>query len=89
MAGRTFSNAHGSGMCLTDGTMTGEFNGRKLTGYWYWDDRFFCRTIRLGGESLGSDCQTVFISDDEVTLVRSRGQGQGESVTYRLSAPGS
>ena len=87
VAGRTFSNELGSGMCLGDGTMTGEFDGRRLTGYWYWEDRFFCRDIRLGGRYLDSDCQIVFIAGDELTVIRKR--GKGETVTYRLQTPGS
>ena len=87
VVGRTFSNDLGSGRCLADGTMTGEFGGRRLTGYWYWEDGFFCRDIRVGPEYLGSDCQIVLISEDELTVVRNR--GNGEKVTYQLHAPGS
>ena len=87
VAGRTFTNELGSGMCLGDGTMTGEFDGRKLTGYWYWEDQFFCRDIRLGDRHLDSDCQIVFISGDELTVIRKRGKGETE--TYRLQPPGS
>ena len=87
VVGRTFSNDLGSGKCLADGTMTGEFGGRRLTGYWHWEDRFFCRNIRVGTEYLGSDCQIVLISGDELTVVRNR--GKGEKVTYRLHASGS
>ena len=87
VAGRTFINELGSGKCLADGVMTGEFGGRRLTGYWYWEDRFFCRDIRLGNEYLGADCQVVLISGDELTLVRNR--GKGERVTYRLLDPDS
>ena len=87
VAGRTFSNDLGSGKCLADGTMTGEFGGRRLTGYWHWEDGFFCRDIRVGAEYLGSDCQIVLISGDKLTVVRNR--GNGEKVTYRLHAPGS
>ena len=87
VAGKIFSNELGSGMCLSDGTMTGEFDGHTLTGYWYWEDRFFCRDIRLGRKHLGSDCQILSVSEDVLTVVRNR--GKGETVTYRLLAPGS
>ena len=85
MAGKIFSNELGFGRCHTDGTLTGEINGRKLTGFWHWEGRFFCRSIGLGGEYFDSDCQTVFISGDELTVVRKR--GKGETVTYRLQTP--
>ncbi len=87
VVGRTFSNDQGSGTCHADESMTGEIDGRKLSGYWHWDGEHFCRTIRLGDEFLGSDCQVMFISGDRLTIVGN--EGAGEKVTYRLGPSGS
>lgn len=87
VVGKTFSNDQGSGMCHADETITGEIDGKKLTGYWYWEGEHFCQTIRLGDEFLGSDCQVVFVSGDKMTVVPN--EGTGDRVTYRLLPPGS
>ena len=79
---RTFSNEQGFGTCHADETMTGEIDGRKLTGHWFWQDEHFCRTIRLGDEFLGSDCQVLYVSGDKLTVVRN--EGTGDKVIYRL-----
>ena len=87
VVGKTFSNDQGSGMCHADETITGEIDGKKLTGYWYWEGEHLCRTIRLGDEFLGSDCQGVFVSGDKMTVVGN--EGAGDKVSYRLLPPGS
>lgn len=87
VVGSTLSNDQGFVTCHADETMTGEIDGRKLTGYWFWEGEHFCRTVRLGDEFLGSDCQVMFVSGDKLTFVR--GEGTGDKVTYRLDSPGS
>ena len=82
VVGRVFSNDRGTGVLLEDGTMAGRFDGRKLTGTWHWEDRFFCRTIRLDEEDFGPDCQIMLLSGDRIIIVRNRGTGDKE--TYRL-----
>lgn len=85
VVGKIFRNELGSGRCLPDGTMTGTFDGRNLTGYWYWEDQYFCRNIKVGNKHFDSDCQILFVSGDELTVVRNR--GEGETVAYRLFSP--
>ena len=84
IVGRTFSNDLGVGILHEDGTMTGRFDGRKLTGTWHWEGRLFCRSIRLGEEDLGADCQIMLLSGDQIIIVRNRGTGDKE--TYRLGS---
>ena len=87
VVGRTFSNDQGSATYHADETMSGELDGRTLTGYWFRDDEPLCRTIRLGDEFMGSDCQALFVSGDRMTVVGD--EGMGEKETYRLPPPGS
>ena len=87
VVGRVFSNDRGSATYHADETMSGELDGQALTGYWFWDDDLLCRTIRLGDEFLGSDCQALFVSGDRMTVVGN--EGTGEKETYRLPPPGS
>ena len=79
-----FSNDLGVGVLHEDGTITGRFDGQKLTGTWHWEDRFFCRSVRLGEEDLGADCQLMILWGDQVIIVRNRGAGEQE--TYRLGS---
>ena len=65
-----------------DGSLSGEFSGKKLTGKWSWEDGYFCRTVKLGGKDRGHDCQVVLATEDGVVLHRKKGQGK-KSAPYR------
>ena len=85
VAGRKMSNKHGYSVLHEDGSLSGMFGERRLTGTWSWEGKFFCRIAKLGNKNLGLDCQAVAVSGDKVTFTRKR--GKGKKVTYRLQAP--
>ena len=66
-----------------DGTMSGYFGGKPLTGNWNWEDGYYCRTGKLGGKSLGEDCQIVELSGNRLTFFRKKGKG-GKSGPYKI-----
>ena len=65
-----------------DGSLRGEFGGRELTGKWYWEDGYYCRTVKLGDRDLGHDCQAVLVTEDGMVFHRGKGQGK-KSSPYR------
>lgn len=65
-----------------DGSLRGEFGGRELTGNWYWEDEYYCRTVRLGDRDMGHDCQAVLVTDDGMVFHRGKGEGR-KSPPYR------
>lgn len=66
-----------------DGTMSGYFGGKPLSGNWNWEDGYYCRTGKLGGKSLGQDCQIVELSGNKLTFIRKKGKG-GDSGPYKI-----
>lgn len=84
---KRLSSEHGYVIVHADGTMTGDFGGKNLTGTWSWDDRYYCRTARLGNKKIALNCQTVTVSGDKVTFGRNKGLGKKSK--YRLEEPGS
>ncbi|MCY4549333.1 MAG: hypothetical protein OXC28_13290 [Defluviicoccus sp.] len=59
-----------------DGSLMGEFGGRELTGKWYWEDQYYCRSVQLGGRDLGHDCQVVRVTEDGMVFHRGKGEGK-------------
>ena len=85
IVGKRLSSKHGHVIVHDDGTMTGEFGSKNLTGTWNWDNRYFCRTAKLGSKKFSLDCQTVTVSGDKVTFQRNKGTGKRNK--YRLEDP--
>ena len=79
------SSKHGYVIVHADGTMTGDFGGKKLTGTWRWDGRYYCRTAKLGDKKFSPNCQTVTVSGDKVTFGRNKGLGKKSK--FRLEEP--
>ncbi|MDE0057104.1 MAG: hypothetical protein OXP07_03195 [Defluviicoccus sp.] len=65
-----------------DGSLMGEFGGRELTGKWYWEDEYYCRTVQLGDRDFGHDCQVVLVTEDGMVFHRGKGEGR-KSPPYR------
>ena len=85
VAGKRIANEAGFVIAHEDGSLTGEFGKRRLSGTWTWQGRHYCRIAKLGNESLGLDCQTVVVSGDMATFTREKGKGKRS--TWRLEEP--
>ena len=85
VAGRKMSNKHGYSIAHEDGSLTGMFGERRLSGTWSWEGKFLCRIAKLGNKNLGLDCLAVAVSGDMVTFTRKK--GKGKKAAYRLQAP--
>lgn len=68
-----------------NGTISGKLRGKKVTGKWKWKGKYWCRTVKLGSKSLGSDCQTIFLEGDQLTGRRKK--GKGEPFAFRVQEP--
>ncbi len=66
-----------------DGTLSGYFSGKPLSGNWSWEDGYYCRTVSLGGKDLGHDCQIVELSGNRLNFIRKKGKG-GNSGPYKI-----
>ena len=82
---KRLSNKHGYTMVHEDGTLSGDFGGKKMTGTWSWDDKYFCRTAKLGSKKFPLNCLTVTVSGDKATFRRNK--GMGKRTKYRLEEP--
>ena len=69
---KTISTTH------ADGTMTGKSNGNKVVGTWTWEDGFFCREGKAGGQAFDRDCQMIEISGNKLKITRNKGNGKEE-----------
>ena len=82
VVGKKFGNKHGYFVVHEDGTFTGKFDSKKMTGEWTWEGEFFCRSGKLGTRKIKRDCQAIFLEGDAMTGHRKK--GKGKKVTYRL-----
>ena len=66
-----------------DGTISAKLtNGKKFSGNWVWDKKFWCRNGVLDGKALGTDCQVFEV--DGTTVKMTREKGKGSSTIYSL-----
>lgn len=65
-----------------DGTLSGEFKKKRITGTWSWEDQYYCRTGKLGGKDFGHDCQVVEVSKGAMIFKGNKGKKKGAS--YRI-----
>jgi hypothetical protein len=63
-----------------DGKIAGDVDGRPLSGSWYWEDGYFCRTAELDGEFLDLDCEIIESLGDKMRYTRERGDGPASIV---------
>ncbi|WP_193142759.1 MULTISPECIES: hypothetical protein [unclassified Meridianimarinicoccus] len=63
-----------------DGRITGQAGTGKLSGQWYWEDGYFCRTASLDGEDLGLDCEIIEYRGDSMRYTRNKGEGEASVV---------
>lgn len=67
-------------LAASDGTLTGSFGGKDLTGAWNWQGKYWCRNARVGGKEIGSDCQEMHLSATQLRTKRQKGKGDWASV---------
>lgn len=65
------------------GGITGRAFGRAVSGRWWWDDQYFCRSLSYGGEDLGENCQQVLVNGRTVRFVADRGTGEMADLNLR------
>lgn len=63
-----------------DGRIVGDLDGLPLSGCWYWEDGFFCRTADLDGTPLELDCEIIECRGDQMRYIRERGNGEASIV---------
>jgi len=67
-----------------DGTISSKLKGgKKFSGSWVWNKKFWCRNGILDGKALGTDCQKFEIDGNSVRMTREK--GKGSSVIYTLA----
>lgn len=66
-----------------DGTLSGEFKKKKITGTWSWEDQYYCRTGKLGGKDFGHDCQVIEVSGDTMTFKGEKGKRK-KGASYQI-----
>jgi len=66
-----------------DGTVSGSAYGQKVTGFWTWDDGYFCRNLALGGRQTPQDCARVTVEDAKITFITDRGHGKSAWLRLR------
>ena len=82
IVGKKFVSKDGYFIIHENGTMSGKFRGKKMTGKWNWKGKFFCRSPKLDGKKIRRDCHAIFVKGD--TIIGVRKKGKGEQYVYRL-----
>ena len=83
IAGKKLVNKNGYAIVHEDGTLSGEFKNKRLTGTWSWEDQYYCRTVKLGEKDLGHDCQVIEVSGDTMTFKGKKGKRK-KGATYQI-----
>jgi hypothetical protein len=65
----------------SDGRISGTVGTDLLSGQWYWEDEYFCRTAALNGEDLGLDCEVIELCGNSMRYTRNKGQGTASIVS--------
>ena len=59
----------------SNGKASGRIFGKKFSASWVWDNKMYCRNAVLGAQKLGTDCQVVKVSGNQVQFIREYGKG--------------
>lgn len=68
---------------LEEGRIEGSAIGWNIVGEWTWQDGYFCREMRWGGDPIPYNCQLVEARGDE-RIRFTVDQGAGDSASFRL-----
>lgn len=66
-----------------NGQINGKFKGLNIKGKWAWNDKYWCRTGRIGLIPLPRECQQITLTGNKLILQRKK--GTGTSHTYQLN----
>ena len=80
---RTISDDTNTFVVASNGSLTGSVNGEAFVGTWREEDGFFCRSGQFGSTIVQDACQSVTVTDGQVTL--RHGRGTGPARTYRIN----
>lgn len=58
------------------GKISGQAFGRRVSGAWRWDGRYFCRDLTFGQRNLGPNCNLVQVRGRTVRFIEDKGAGQ-------------
>ena len=75
VVGKKLTSGNGVVYSHKDGTLTGYFGEKEMTGTWTWEEGYWCRTVIIGGREFPHDCQVVTVLGDKLTFIRDRGEG--------------
>ena len=76
LVGKRASNQHGYSVLHEDGSMSGKFGDKELTGTWAWEGEYLCRSGKLGKRKIPLDCRVVIVSGDRLTVIGKKGKGK-------------
>ncbi len=66
-----------------DGTISAKLvSGKKFSGTWVWNKKFWCRNGILNGKALGTDCQVFEVDGSSARMTREK--GKGSSTIYKI-----
>lgn len=82
VVGQKLTSEAGFFIIEASGKISGELNKHKAVGAWKWNQGFWCRTIKIGARDLGSNCQTIEVTQDQVKFTRD--QGKGDETIFNL-----
>ena len=68
---------------MPDGRIDGTATGQTVTGFWSWQDGFFCREMMWGSKEIPFNCQLVEIRDNAVIRF-TVDKGTGDSADFNL-----
>ena len=83
--GKKLVNKGGHVVVHEDGTLSGEFKKKKITGTWSWEDQYYCRTGKLGGKDFGHDCQVVEVSGNTMIFKGNKGKRK-KGASYQIES---
>ena len=69
------SDGNGTTKTMADGSMTGNINGKPLSGEWTWEKGLFCREGNYGTQKVEPDCQKLEIAGDKLRVTQQNGNG--------------
>lgn len=85
LVGKETYNQHGYSVLHEDGSMSGDFRGKELSGTWAWEGEYLCRGGKLGKKKLPWDCLVVVVTGDRMTVRGKKGKGKKRKYKIRES----
>lgn len=85
LAGKKLTDEQGNVFVANaDGTVSAKLkSGKKFSGSWVWNKKFWCRNGVLDGKALGTDCQVWEVDGSSARMTREK--GKGKTTVYKIS----